>query len=52
MDQVDQTVQVTWVLPRVLDTAQLQELSTRFGEWAVKVSKTSDYMREQQPTFA
>jgi len=52
MDQVDQTVQVTWVLPRVLDTAQLQELSTRFGEWAVKVNKTSDFMREQQPTFA
>lgn len=52
MDQVDQTVQVTWVLPRVLDDAQMKELATRFGEWAVKVSKTSDFMREQQPTFA
>ena len=52
MDQVDQTVQVTWVLPRVLDNAQLAELSTRFGEWAVKVSKTRDYMEEQTPTFA
>lgn len=52
MDQVDQTVAVTWVLPRVLDTAQLQALASRFGEWAVKVSKTKDYMQEQTPTFA
>lgn len=52
MDQVDQTVSVTWVLPRVLDTAQLQALATRFGEWAGKVSKTKDYMQEQTPTFA
>mgnify|MGYP000434845433 CR=1 FL=1 len=52
MDQVDETVAVTWVLPRVLDTAQLQALGTRFGEWAVKVSKTKDYMQEQTPTFA
>jgi 26S proteasome regulatory subunit N9 len=52
MDQVDQTVSITWVLPRVLDTAQLQALASRFGEWAVKVSSTKDYMQEQTPTFA
>ena len=53
MDQVDQTVQVTWVLPRVLDKEQMQELSTRFGEWAVKVSNTREYMGEQTvSTFA
>ena len=52
MDQVDQTVSVTWVLPRVLDNAQLQALASRFGEWAGKVSKTKDYMQEQTPTFA
>jgi 26S proteasome regulatory subunit N9 len=53
MDQVEQTVQVTWVLPRVLDKEQMQELSTRFGEWAVKVSSTRDYMGEQTvSTFA
>lgn len=52
MDQVAQQVQVTWVMPRVLDTTQLKELSTRFGEWAVKVSTTRDYMGEQTPTFA
>lgn len=46
MDQVDQTVDVTWVMPRVLDNKQMSELATRFGEWAVKVSKTKDYMLE------
>ena len=44
MDQVEQTVDVTWVMPRVLDNKQMSELATRFGEWAVKVSKTKDYM--------
>ena len=46
MDQVEQTVDVTWVMPRVLDNKQMTELSTRFGEWAVKVSKTKDFMEE------
>lgn len=47
MDQVDGTVNVTWVMPRVLNDTQLQGLATRFGEWAVKVSKERDYMAEQ-----
>ena len=46
MDQVEQTVDVTWVMPRVLDNKQMSELATRFGEWAVKVSKTRDFMLE------
>ena len=47
MDQVDGIVEVTWVMPRVLDAAQLSDLAGRFGEWAVKVSQTKDYMSEQ-----
>lgn len=46
MDQVEQTVDVTWVMPRVLDSKQMSELATRFGEWAVKVSQTKDFMHE------
>lgn len=46
MDQVDETVDVNWVMPRALDESQMSELATRFGEWAVKVSKTKDYMLE------
>ena len=46
MDQVDQLVFVTWVMPRVLDLNQMTALSCRFGEWAVKSSKVADFMNE------
>jgi len=49
MDQVDQTVSVTWVLPRVLDSVQLQALASRFGAWASRVNTTKDFMQEQTP---
>lgn len=51
MDQVDETVDITWVMPRVLDKEQMSELATRFGEWAVKVSKTKDYMQDHTGTL-
>jgi len=47
MDQVQGTVDVTWVMPRVLNDDQLKDLASRFGEWAIKVSKERDYMAEQ-----
>eukprot|EP00956_Cyclotella_meneghiniana_P017883 scaffold29451_cov38-Cyclotella_meneghiniana.AAC.2 len=46
MDEVEQTVDVTWVMPRVLNGRQMEELAVRFGEWAGKVGKTRDYMLE------
>jgi 26S proteasome regulatory subunit N9 len=52
MDQVDQTLLVHWVMPRVLDKTQMQNLSVRFSEWAVQVSKAKDYMVEQSPMLA
>jgi len=52
MDQVDETITVSWIMPRVLEPLQLKELAGRFGEWAVKVSQARDYLVEQTPTFA
>jgi 26S proteasome regulatory subunit N9 len=49
MDQVDQTVDVTWVMPRVLDGENMRQLANRFGEWAVKVSKTREFMTDHVP---
>lgn len=49
MDQVEQTVDVTWVMPRVLDETHMRQLASRFGEWAVKVSQTREYMTEHVP---
>jgi len=52
MDQCDQKVEVTWVMPRILNAQQLSDLATRYGEWAAKVGKASDFMQEHTPTFA
>jgi len=49
MDEVEQTVDVTWVMPRVLDEEHMRQLAGRFGEWAVKVSQTREYMTEHVP---
>merc|ERR1712038_459064 len=49
MDEVDQTVDVTWVMPRVLDEENMRQLAQRFGEWAVQVSQTREYMSEHVP---
>mmetsp|Transcript_332 Transcript_332/g.463 ORF Transcript_332/g.463 Transcript_332/m.463 type:complete len:412 (-) Transcript_332:116-1351(-) len=49
MDQVEGTVDVTWVMPRVLDDVHMKQLADRFGEWAVKVSQTREYMSEHVP---
>ena len=46
MDQVEGIVFVHWVMPRVLDNAQMSALGCRFGEWAVKSSKVADYMTD------
>jgi 26S proteasome regulatory subunit N9 len=52
MDQVDGTVQVTWVMPRSLQTQQLEALATRYGEWANKVQTTNQQTLQTTPAFA
>jgi 26S proteasome regulatory subunit N9 len=51
MDQVEGVVEVSWVMPRVLDQGGLKSLSERFGEWADKVKDTKGYMLEHVPAF-
>jgi 26S proteasome regulatory subunit N9 len=40
VDQIDSTVDITWVQPRVLDAQQLGMLAGQFGEWTRAVGKT------------
>jgi 26S proteasome regulatory subunit N9 len=47
MDEVDQTLTVDFVQPRVLDESQMGHLSTRLGEWAEKVDETSKFIEGQ-----
>jgi len=51
MDQVDQVVEVTWVMPRVLDAGGMKSLAERFGEWAENVKDTKGFMAEHVPAF-
>ena len=51
IDEVSQTIQVTWVMPRVLTPDQLQELATRFGQWSVQVRTSADYMASHTPAL-
>lgn len=51
MDQVDGAVDITWVMPRVLDANTMKALSERLGEWAAKVSQTREFMGERIPAF-
>ena len=49
LDEIDQTVDVTWILPRVLNQTQIGDLAKRFEEWAESV-KTTHSSVEQQAT--
>jgi len=42
LDQVDSTVDVKWVQPRVLDLNQLETLSKQFNEWSGSVGQTAE----------
>mmetsp|Transcript_24623 Transcript_24623/g.46836 ORF Transcript_24623/g.46836 Transcript_24623/m.46836 type:complete len:422 (-) Transcript_24623:72-1337(-) len=47
LDQIDQTVDITWILPRVLNTQQMTDLAKRFDEWAESVKTTETSVKQQ-----
>jgi 26S proteasome regulatory subunit N9 len=46
IDQVNRTVHITWVQPRVLSPAQVYQMSERVGAWRVDVEKMETVVRE------
>lgn len=56
VDQIDSTVDITWVQPRVLDERQLETLAKQFGEWTRSVGvtegKVGGLRREAQAAVA
>uniref|UniRef100_A0A7S4ADL7 PCI domain-containing protein n=1 Tax=Pseudo-nitzschia australis TaxID=44445 RepID=A0A7S4ADL7_9STRA len=46
MDQVEESVHVTWILPRALSAEQMTDLAGKFGTWAVQVTSTKELMEE------
>lgn len=51
MDQVDGVVDVTWVMPRVLDDVMMKNLAARLGEWKEKVVDMRNYMKDHVAAF-
>jgi len=49
IDQVEGTVRVQWVQPRVLSTTQLSSIKDKLSEWSAKVKTTAQYLEENAP---
>lgn len=51
IDQVDETVTVSWVQPRVLDMKQIENMRHRLVDWAQDVKKVESLMHAQAQSF-
>jgi 26S proteasome regulatory subunit N9 len=49
IDQIDQRVEISWVMPRVLDNTQISQMNERLKEWGSNVNKTLMYVEDQTP---
>lgn len=49
IDQVSQTVFVSWVQPRILDLEQIGRLRDQLGVWSTNVSKTLLFLEQETP---
>jgi 26S proteasome regulatory subunit N9 len=47
LDEVDQTVNVTWVQPKVLDHQQIAIVVNQLTEWSDRVKRTLVAVEEQ-----
>lgn len=49
IDQVAQTVLVTYIKPRVLDSSQIEQLCGRLNQWSTSVDTTLRFIEDQTP---
>jgi 26S proteasome regulatory subunit N9 len=47
IDQVDQTVNITWVQPRVLDRDQIDGMRKRLDTWNKDVDKIATFVQQE-----
>ena len=52
LDQVDGTLRVTWVQPRVLQSAQVGLMKERLQTWCGTVNKTLVFLENETPEFS
>jgi 26S proteasome regulatory subunit N9 len=51
IDQVDETVAITWVQPRVLDLRQIRDMKDRLLNWSSHVQKLESSMHSETRSF-
>jgi 26S proteasome regulatory subunit N9 len=47
IDEVAQSVNITWVQPRVLNQDQVKQLASRLQDWGAKVDSTLRYVEDE-----
>jgi len=52
IDEVDQTVRVSWVQPRVLQTSQIAMMTERLKSWCGTVDTTLTMLDSLTPEFS
>ena len=52
LDEVDQTLRVTWVQPRVLQPAQINLMTERLQGWCGTVNQTLGFLENETPEFS
>lgn len=48
IDQVDSSISVTWIQPRLLDQSQINDLNTAITTWNTKVSRTLEIVQDMR----
>ena len=52
MDQVKQTLRVSWVQPRVLQQSQISLMTERLSSWQETVTSTLSFLENETPEFS
>lgn len=50
IDQVNETVSIWWVQPRVLDLGQIGKMKERLGNWIGSVNQLETFMQNETDT--
>ncbi len=51
IDEIDKSVQIKWVQPRVLDLAQVGAIRDRLKQWSKDVNNTANFLQENAPAL-
>lgn len=49
LDEVDQTVHITWAVPHALDMDQIAVMKDNLADWQAKTETTMQYVEDQSP---